>query len=335
MKTYKICFIGASGHWGYLTHGMASLKNTEITAFAPSFENENLDALKNLEIHEKKGKFYRNYLEMLDSERPDIVSITPRYDLIAPIILETVKRGIHVIAEKPLAFSLEQLDEIKEAVKKSGIQLSMMMGIRYEPAFFTAKKVVEAGRIGEPLLIQAQKSYRWGTRPEWYKKRETYGSTINWVGIHALDWARWVSGLEFQEISAAHANLIHPDFAGCQDIATVQAKMSNGALAVFNFDYLRPAQAKTHGDDRLRIAGSKGVLEVIGRENRLYIIDEAGEHENEPLLTPPDFMADFINELEGKGKAFISAEDAYKTTEIAIKATLAADNQRVVQIQAY
>jgi predicted dehydrogenase len=330
MKTYKICFIGASGHWGYLTQGMTSLNNTEFTAFAPSFENENLTAFQNLEIHGKKGKFYQNYQDMLDAEQPDIISITPRYDLIAPITLEVVQRGIHVIAEKPLAFSLEKLDEIKEAVQKAGIRLSIMMGIRYEPAFFTAKKQVEAGRIGEPLLIWAQKSYRWGTRPEWYKKRETYGSTINWVGIHALDWARWVSGLEFREISASHANLIHPEFAGCQDIATVQAKLSNGALAVFNFDYLRPIQAKTHGDDRLRIAGSKGVLEVIGRENRLSITDEAGEQENEPLLTPPDFLADFINELEGKGPAIISLEDAFKITEIAIKATLAADTQRGV-----
>ncbi len=330
MKIYKICFIGASGHWGYLTQGMTSLSNTEFTAFAPSFENENLTTLQNLEIHGQKGKFYQNYLEMLDSERPDIVSITPRYDLIAPITLEAIKRGIHIIAEKPLAFSLEQLDEIKEAVQKAGIRLGIMMGIRYEPAFFTAKKMVAAGRIGEPLLIWAQKSYRWGTRPEWYKKRATYGSTINWVGIHALDWARWVSGLEFREIAAHHANLAHPDFGECQDIATVQAKLSNGALAVFNFDYLRPAQAKTHGDDRLRIAGTKGVLEVIGRENRLYIIDEQGEHENEPLLTPPDFIADFLNELEGKGPALISMADAYKITEIAIKATMAADRQQRV-----
>lgn len=332
MKTYKICFIGASGHWGYLTQGMTSLKNTEFTAFAPSFENENLTALHDLEIHEKKGKLYQNYQDMLNSERPDIVSITPRYDLIAPIALNAIKRGIHVIAEKPLAFSLETLDEIKDAVQKAGVRLNMMMGIRYEPAFYTAKKQVEAGRIGKPLLIWAQKSYRWGIRPEWYKKREMYGSTINWVGIHALDWARWISGLEFCEITASHANLAHPDFAECQDIATVQAKLSNGALAVFNFDYLRPTQAKTHGDDRLRIAGSKGVLEVIGRENRLYIIDDTGEHEKEPLLTPPDFLADFINELEGKGSALISMEDAFKLTEIVIKTTRAADMHQVVRL---
>jgi predicted dehydrogenase len=333
MKSYKICFVGAAGHWGYVTDDMAHLTNTEFAGYAPSFPNEDLSALANLQIRGQKAKFYTDYLEMFDREKPDLVSITPRYDLIAPIAMEAAQRGIHVIAEKPLALDLLTLAKLRATVEKSGIQLTAMFGIRFEAAFFTAKKLIENGAIGEPILIWAQKSYRWGTnRPEWYKHRATYGSTINWVGIHALDWARWLSGLEFAEVFGYHSTLVHQDFPDCQDNCGLVAKLSNGGTAVFNFDYLRPATAPTHGDDRIKITGSEGVLEVIGREKRLDLIDAQGEHLNWPLLTPPTFLADFLGALEGKHPALISMADACRVTEIALKATQAADTGQIVKL---
>jgi predicted dehydrogenase len=333
MKHYRIGFIGASGHWNYVVQGMRKLPNTEFVAFAPSFEGEDLSALRNISFPGKPPKFYSNYLELLEIEKPDLVSITPRYDLIASISIEAAKRGIHPIAEKPVALSLEKLAELKEVVERSGVRLMTMFGIRYQPAFYTAKKLMETGTLGEPALIWGQKSYRWGNnRPEWYKSRETYGSTINWVGIHALDWARWLSGLEYREISGYHSTLVHQDFAPCQDVAGLVARMSNGAPAVFNFDFLRPVHSTTHGDDRIKIVCSRGQFEVIGREDRLHVIDAQGEHESWPLETPPEFLVDLIDELEGKGPALISQDDAFRVTEVAIKATQAADSGQIVRL---
>lgn len=333
MKNYRIGFIGASGHWNYVVQGMAKLPNTEFAAVAPSFEGEDVSALLNHSLAGSKTKHYPNYLELLDQEKLDLVSITPRYDLIAPIAIEAARRGIHPIAEKPVALSLNSLAELKEAVQQSGVRLTTMFGLRYQPAFYTAKKLMELGALGEPALIWGQKSYRWGTnRPEWYKSRETYGSTISWVGIHALDWARWLSGLEYAEIFGYHSTIVHQDYAPCQDNAGLVAKMSNGASAAFNFDFLRPEKAATHGDDRIKIVCANGQLEVIGREDRLHVIDENGEHENWPLKTPPDYLVDLINELEGKGPALISQEDAFRITEVAIKATQAADTGQIIRL---
>lgn len=333
MKQYRIGFIGASGHWNYVVQGMRQLPNTECVGFAPSFAGEDLSALQKVTFPGQSPRFFTNYQDLLDQAKPDLVSITPRYDLIAPIAIEAARRGIHPIAEKPVALSLESLAELKSVVAQSGVRLTTMFGIRYQPAFYTAKKLMETGKLGEPALIWGQKSYRWGdNRPQWYKSRETYGSTINWVGIHALDWARWLSGLEYREIYGYHSTQVHADYAPCQDVAGLVARMSNGATAVFNFDFLRPVHASTHGDDRIKIVCARGQFEVIGREDRLYVIDEQGEHENWPLQTPPDFLVDFINELEGHGPALISQEDAFRVTEVAIKATQAADSGQIVQL---
>ena len=333
MKNYRIGFIGASGHWNYVTHGMTQLPQTELAAVAPSFANEDMSALTALKIRDRQAKYYPDYLEMLEQEALDIVSITPRYDLIAPLAMEAARRGIHVIAEKPLALSIDSLVALKQTVNRAGIRLTTMLGIRYQSAFYNARLVVAAGSIGEPNLIWAQKSYKWGqNRPVWYQERSTYGSTINWVGIHALDWARWLSGVEFTEVFGYHSTQVHRDFQGCQDICGLVTRLANGGIAVFNFDYLRPETAQTHGDDRIRIAGSKGVLEVIGREDRLSLINEKGEFPKCPLQNPPDFLADFINELEGNAPALISQDDAFRITEIAIQATRAADSGQIIQL---
>ncbi len=103
------------------------------------------------------------------------------------------------------------------------------------------------------------------------------------VGIHALDYARWAAGVDYVELSAYHANLAHSERPGCQDVAAVLARLANGGAAVFTFDYLRPAAAPTHGDDRLRVAGSRGVLEVCDQGARLSVIAADGDVPAWPL----------------------------------------------------
>ncbi|MBN1350742.1 Gfo/Idh/MocA family oxidoreductase [candidate division KSB1 bacterium] len=330
---YKLCIIGASGHWGYVVDSLENLPDVHFSAYAPAYADENVNPFAAMSFFDRKPREYAKYEQMLDDEQPDIVVVNPRYDQIAPISLEATRRGCHVIAEKPLAFDLNTLKQLKNAVDLAGTRLTIMFGIRYQSAFYTAKKVMQGGLIGDPALLYGQKSYRWGAnRPEWYKHRKTYGSTINWVGIHALDWARWISGLEYTEIFGYHSTQVHSDYPDCQDNVGLVAKCSNGGTAVFNFDYLRPALAESHGDDRLRIAGSKGVLEVIGNENRLHVIDESGDHQNWQLETPLPYFVDFMREIKGEGKSILSQEDAFKVTEIAIKATQAADSGKAVKL---
>ena len=69
-----------------------------------------------------------------------------------------------------------------------------------------------------------------------------------------------------------------------ESTATVDMTLSGGVEAQLHMDFLRPANAPTHGDDRIRIAGDAGVLEV--RNNRVWLID--GTHNGtEPVPNEP------------------------------------------------
>ena len=93
-----------------------------------------------------------------------------------------------------------------------------------------------------------------------------------------------------------------------------------------NLDYLRPETAPTHGDDRLRIAGSEGVLEVRGNEGRVWLITAADGPCELALPETVNFFADFLAELRGKDEHLISQDDAFRLTEICLKARDAAEN---------
>jgi len=193
------------------------------------------------------------------------------------------------------------------------------------PPFRAAHQVVASGNIGRPMLVTAQKSYKFGSRPDFYRDRKTYGGTIPWVAIHAVDYARWCAGIEYTSVSGHHANLAHPDYPGCEDHGGLLFRLSNGGTALVNFDYLRPETSLTHGDDRLRIAGSKGVVEV--RDGVVSLLCDGHEPADVDAagLARTSFLADFVAELRGEGAHIVGPDEAVSVTRICLLAREAAD----------
>jgi len=98
-----------------------------------------------------------------------------------------------------------------------------------------------------------------------------------------------------------------------------------------SFDFLRPTGAATHGDDRLRLAGETGVIEVRGEES-LEWIDPRGVRQVAMERPERGPFADFALAVRDPGhQCRITTEDALRATEIALKARKAADtHQRVL-----
>ena len=102
-------------------------------------------------------------------------------------------------------------------------------------------------------------------------------------------------------------------------------RLANGGTATCHLDFLRPASALTHGDDRLRIAGSEGVLEATDNDNRVNLISRKGNVGNLPLTAPVDFFGAFVASLRGEGEPLVSAADAFAITRVCLRARDAAD----------
>lgn len=333
----SLVFVGASGHSGLVLGELEQYPQIRLAAYAPSFAGEDMHACERYaaaHCADDPPAVYDDWRAMLDSEQPDIVVICGRYDLNGPVSIEAARRGCHIVSEKPAAQTLAEVNALGKLLVANDLCYAIMLNMRYEPSFFTARRLVAEGAIGEPVLISAQKSYRWGnSRPAWYADRAKYGSSMTWVGIHAFDYARWVSGRTFTSVSAHHANLVRKERSGCQDVSTVMATLDNGGAAVFNLDFLRPETAPTHGDDRLRVAGSEGVIEVVGREHRVHLMNRKGEITDCPLVEPNrTLFGDFVSVLEGRGELLVSSQEALDITRFAVYAAQAADSKSTVEI---
>ena len=299
----RVCFIGSCGHSFQAYHYLKTREDIEFCGYARGSEHENLSC-----PFDKSIKAFEDYSEMLDEINPDLAIVSPVFGLTGKIIIECADRKIDVFAEKPTAATLEELQRVKTAVIDNKIRFSAMHYLRFDPAFYEGAKLVHEGKIGEIKMITAQKSYRYGVRPEWYKNKELYVGTIAWVGIHAIDWISYFSGKKFISASSKCVGE-NPEMA-----AICNFELEGGIIASANIDYYRPNNIKTHGDDRVRCVGTKGILEV--RDGKIYLMNQDGEAELIPEKAP-ELLEEFLSEKE-----IISAEEIFHITETALKAQL-------------
>jgi predicted dehydrogenase len=333
-RIIRVGLIGRDGHYDILLNSIPRLKNVQLTAYAKGEPGEDTAWIRKYKAWTERTQVFENYHRMLDKDHLDVVGVCLPFYQNASAAVATCLQGINVISEKPAATTPEDLARLHDAVRASGVLYSIMLDMRGMPIFQAARKAVRSGAIGEPVLVSGQKSYVWGTdRPLYYKQRKTYGGTIGWVGIHALDYMRWVSGQDYTRVAAWEGNKAHPQYPGCEDHAGLLFQLSNGGTAVCHLDFLRPENAPTHGDSRLRIAGSEGVLEAFEVGNRVNLISPKGAVGDLPLPPAVDLFSQFIGALRGKGEPLISAEESFSITRVCLMAREAADRRAWVALQ--
>ncbi len=360
----RIAQIGLEGHWGEIREGLPLTENCELAAVVmipPYDDDKELNEYykqKCPAFTDQTRIYIDDYRKMLDEVKPDIVATFMPFGRMGEVNIEAARRGCHILTEKPIAQSLAELETLRTELNKSGKRLTALLPFRKMGPFVAAHDAVKKGLIGEPLLITSQKSYRWGGgRPDYFKTRKEYGGSIPWVAIHAIDWIRFVTGLDYTEVTARQMS-ISPrkttsdgDFTGlssatnravrrhkypeCEDHGALLFEMNNGGQATLNFDYLRPLKAANHQDDRIRVAGSEGIVEV--RNGNPPPLCEIMTHTSEPRpLVVPDLKAnllvDFVAELRGGEPVWVPQEDAFRATEVAIKARDSADTRQTIAL---
>ena len=317
----KAVIIGSQGHSYYAFDGISLGAPCVLTASAPGPSGGLDDS-----VSQKCGHVYESYVKMLEDEKPDIAVINPRFDEISVCAQKALEIGINIFCEKPLAVTWEGIKNVESAAGKTDARICAMMGMRHFSTFMALKKAIDSGTLGDIRLIHAQKSYKLGKRDDFYKCRATYGGTIPWIGSHPLDMIYWLSGRKrFTKIFASHTSLDNKNHGELESCAGMALKSEGGIISTVNIDYLRPSDAVTHGDDRIRVVGSDGWAEIRG--GKFYIEDieqETGFDGN--------IFKDFCMELCGKENCSISNEDSLYITKICLAARDSADMGKLIEI---
>ncbi len=109
-------------------------------------------------------------------------------------------------------------------------------------------------------------------------------------------------------------------------------RLGNAGSATLSFDYFRPGGAPTHGDDRVRVAGDKGIVEIINGEAVLLTHDAPPRRleKEEPL----SLFQEFVRSIEENAALRITAAEAFAVSEIALRTREAADTRMPVALRA-
>lgn len=317
-ESVRIGIVGGYGH-----ESVRWLPGAELAWAADGYDDK---AIHNARLR-GSDRTYRSLDELIGEFRPDIVYVGSVYGWNARLILHSLDHGIPIVSEKPLAVTREELELLRQRVGPGRPGVVAEFAMRWCHSFKRARQLIQEGAIGAPIHIQAQKSYKFGvSRPDFYRERALFGGIIPWVASHAIDFAAWTTGLRYHSVAAQHGNRCHPEYPEMEDFAAMQFEMSGGVPCVITADFLRPEGAPTHGDDRLRVTGDAGVIEVRGSD--VFLTDGKGEKTwHDPSADPEERARELVSAALGCGHT-ITPEESLHITEAALAAREAADAHR-------
>lgn len=277
--------------------------------------------------------WFDNPQKMLSEFAPSAVSVGSIYACNSDWAAAVLERDIPVVSDKPIAASWQQLKRLKELTAgRPQRVIATEFDFRCRADFCAAQAAVAKGAIGEPVLAVAQKSYRFNTRPAWYGERSQYGGTLLWVASHGIDVIPFVTGRRYAAVTGVQGNLSRPNLEQFEDHVVATYRLDNGGSAVVHADFLRPAAAATHGDDRLRLAGTEGVLEV--RQGRCHLTTTSeGECDVTAWGNPPrPLHAELLAALAGDSSRF-STVQSLEMAEILLRSRDALDGRSWLDIR--
>jgi Predicted dehydrogenases and related proteins len=177
------------------------------------------------------AKVVQDYKELLQ-DGIDIVSVCMPPYFHAPVTIDFLNAGSHVLVEKPMAASLEECDAMIAAAEKNGKILSVVAQNRFTNPLMKLKSVLDSGLAGNILHAQVD-SFWWRGHcyyDLWWRgtwEKEGGGCTLNHA-VHHIDALLWMMGRPTQ-VQAFMSNVAH-DNAEVEDLSIAMLKFPNGAL---------------------------------------------------------------------------------------------------------
>jgi len=330
----KVGIIGAGRMAYWHLKGYRKIKGVKIIGIAAKTKS-------NIERLQRKfgiPRGYTDYKEMLEKQKPDAVNVvTPTYTH-CPIVIESLRAGCHVLCEKPMAMSLEEVDRMIEAERSAGKILMIGFSQRFYKEFVHMKEIIDQGKLGKIRVAWFRRGIDLPPQ-KWYSERgKSLGVTCE-VAIHAIDWLRWIINSKVVQISAELTESItHP---GIDDNVWMILTFENGALGVIGASYTFPFLKRDIG-----VIGDKMALTI---ERSKVVVERYGHHSLARLAMKfiqygfiiPYWL--YYNPFERELQHFItciltgnsplvSSEDGRTGLKIALKAVESAHSGRKIQL---
>lgn len=208
---------------------------------------------------------YTDWCELLDTEKPELVSIALPSGLHAKAAIDIISRGINCIIEKPMAMSLNDADEIIRLTEKTGVTVGVCHQNRFNTAVQEMRAALEAGRFGKisnaAITVRWHRDESYYSQAEWRGKWESDGGTLMNQCIHGIDLLRWMCSDEIDTVYGITNNAFHP-YIEAEDVGAAVIRFKNGAVATLEGTV---NVNNTDMEEHLTVIGEHGSVKLGGK----------------------------------------------------------------------
>ena len=275
-RKLKMGMVGG-GRDGFIggIHRFAARLDGEIELVAGAFSSDPEKARRSGEdFHLDPRRVYENYSTMAEAEsrlpveqRIDFVSIVTPNRLHFPVAKVFLEAGLNVICDKPMTFDLNEARSLREVVKRSGKVFALTHNYTGYPMVKEARELARGGALGILLKVVAEYSQGWLLRPidaegqkgaAWRTDPQQAGasSCIGDIGTHAENLARYITGLQIEELCADFTTFV--EGRRLEDDGNLLLRYKNGARGVL---YASQVSAGEENNLSIRVYGTKASLE--------------------------------------------------------------------------
>ncbi len=283
-------------------------------------------------ISDAKVGVYTDYKKMIDEQKVDVACIATESGYHDEIAIYCMKKGIHIVVEKPMAMTIKGAEAMIECAKQNNVKLGVCHQNRFNPPIQALRKAIEDGRFGKIYAGNAR--ILWNRNENYYKQapwrgtKKLDGGCLMNQCIHNIDLLQWMLGGSPQKVNSMLENFDH-DYIEMEDYGSLQIRFENGAIGnVEGTTVVYPNNL----EETLTILGEKGTVKIGGLavnklEHWRFMDAEEGEEADMKQKLNGDvdcvygsghtpLFADFIDAVRSDRKPYIDGEDGIEAVKI-------------------
>ncbi|MDZ4858252.1 MAG: Gfo/Idh/MocA family oxidoreductase [Candidatus Hydrogenedentes bacterium] len=282
---------------------------------------------------------HTSYEAMLREVPCEAVACCEWYGMRGPRLIQALEAGKHVICDKPLCVSLDELARMEKTSESKHLKIGCQLPMPYHSPFVTARTLIVSGAIGEvqSVTFNGAHALNYEGRPSWMFDEQKYGGTINDIAVHGIDALPWLTGRKFAAVIAARTwstreNAATSERGKFKDGGVVLFTLDNGGAAYGDVSWLSPEGAK-YGVPfywRFTVHGDAGALETSWHADHVALhARDAIEVHKEPLrgVEGATYIGDWLLDIANTpAKDRLHTERIIASSRVALLAQHAADS---------
>jgi myo-inositol 2-dehydrogenase/D-chiro-inositol 1-dehydrogenase/scyllo-inositol 2-dehydrogenase (NAD+) len=210
------------------------------------------------------SRYVTDYKDILDDGAVDAVVIVSPTNLHRRIAIDCARAGKHIFCEKPMAMNAAECEEMIAACEDAGVKLQIGFMRRHDASFREAKAQIDAGVIGDIVLVRS--CTRGPSRPrEWMYDIKKSNGILAELNSHDIDTVRWIANSDIDTYHVVAGNYRSPEVAArypyYYDNVVMTGTFGSGAQYLID----GAAYVQYGYDAQLEVVGTKGVIRVSRR----------------------------------------------------------------------